>query len=518
MKLTQGLRRSAQLKANHPATIFGARQRTWAELKDRVARLASGLVSLGLEPGDRVATLSLNSDRYIEAYFAIWWAGGVIVPGNNRWTLAEHRFALADTGPELLLVDRTFAEIGAELAIGSSVKAVVYLDEGAAPRGMIASESLVESFGPMVDACAEDDALAAVFYTGGTTGQPKGVMLSHRSLMSNFLCSTATSFVSGDAIFLHSAPMFHLADASVIVGITMVGGTHAIIPSFIPAAFAEAVATYGVTDVVAVPTMFAMLREHADVHPTDFSSVVRVTYGASPISEMLLHHAMELFPKAAFRQGYGQTELSPTVTLLTDEFHRTAPDGKSYLRSAGRPLVGIDIKIVDDHMVERDAGQVGEIVVYSPGAMLGYWNRPELTRRTLVEGWVRTGDAGYVDEDGFLFLVDRVKDMILSGGENVFSAEVENALSAHPDVAECAVIGVPDERWGERVHALVRLTDGATHSAEDVIVHCRSLIAAYKCPKTIEFRAEPLPLSAVGKVLKSELRKPYWPDDGRRIN
>jgi long-chain acyl-CoA synthetase len=227
---------------------------------------------------------------------------------------------------------------------------------------------------------------------------------------------------------------------------------------------------------------------------------------------------MEMFPNAAFRQAYGQTELSPVATILTPEFHKVSPGGKSYLRSAGRAVVGVDVKIVDVEMAEQPLGAVGEIAVRSPGAMLGYWNLPELTRQTLVDGWVRTGDAGYMDEAGFIYLVDRVKDMIVSGGENVYSAEVENALCAHELVVECAVIGTPDERWGERVHAVVRLRGDAELSAEALIDHCRTLVATYKCPRSVEFRTEPLPLSGAGKILKTELRKAHWPDGARRIH
>jgi len=343
-------------------------------------------------------------------------------------------------------------------------------------------------------------------------------MLSHRSLISSFLCSSVTMPIRHDAIFLHSPPMFHLADAAMIIGITMMGATHAIVPFFSPENVATAIAAERVTDIVLVPTMFGMLREYALSHAVDFSSVRKVAYGASPISETLLRQAMEMFPNAEFRQAYGQTELSPVATILTPEFHRPQPGGKSYLRSAGQAIVGVDVRIVDETMNEQPRGKVGEIAVRSPGAMLGYWKLPELTRETLVGGWVRTGDAGYMDEDGFIYLVDRVKDMIVSGGENVYSAEVENALAAHERVVECAVIGVPDEKWGESVHAIVRLRGEAALSPDDLIAHCRTLIAGYKCPRSVEFRTEPLPLSGAGKILKTELRKPYWPEGARAIH
>ncbi len=518
MNLTQGLHRSAQLRPGGAATIFGDRRRDWGEVKARVARLAAGLVSLGLKPGDRVAPIALNSDRYIELYFAIWWAGGVIVPGNTRWALAEHIYALQDSGASILVVDRAFADLAGPIREACPMRATVFLDDGPAPDGAVGVEELIAGSAPMADACGQDDELAGLFYTGGTTGRSKGVMLSHKSLITNFLCSTATMPSRQDAIFLHSPPMFHLADAAMVIGMTIIGATHAVVPFFSPESVARAIEAERVTDIVLVPTMFGMMREYAAANTVDFSSVLKVAYGASPISETLLKQAMEMFPNAAFRQAYGQTELSPVATVLLPEFHKPQPDGKSYLRSAGQAIVGVDVRIIDEAMNELPLGEVGEIAVRSPGAMLGYWNLPELTAQTLVDGWVRTGDAGYMDEQGFVYLVDRVKDMIVSGGENVFSAEVENALAAHEHVVECAVIGVPDEKWGERVHAIVRLRGEAVVAPEDLIAHCRTLIAGYKCPRSVELRSEPLPLSGAGKILKTELRKPYWPEDGRRIN
>jgi long-chain acyl-CoA synthetase len=312
--------------------------------------------------------------------------------------------------------------------------------------------------------------------------------------------------------------MFHLADAAMVIGVTMVGGTHVVVPFFSPQSVIDAIAAEGVTDLVLVPTMFSMLGEYVADRPADLTSVRKVVYGASPVSEALLRRTMQLFPNAEFQQAYGQTELSPVATILTPATHRAADASTPYLRSAGQAIVGVEVRIVDDALNERPLGEVGEIAVRSPGAMLGYWNLPELTRATLVDGWVRTGDAGYMDGEGFVYLVDRVKDMIVSGGENVFSAEVENALSAHEHVVECAVIGAPDERWGERVHAIVRLRGDVRLSPDEIIDHCRALIAGYKCPRSVEFRTDPLPLSGAGKILKTELRKAYWPEDGRRIN
>ena len=518
MHLTQGLHRSLQQRANELATVFGGRRQTWRTLAERVARLAGALVSNGLKPGERVAVIALNSDRYLEAFYAVAWAGGVIVPGNTRWALGEHAYGLTDAGVRFLLVDATFAGLIAPLRQACPAIEAIYLGDGEAPPGALAVEELIATSVPIEDRCARDDALMGIFYTGGTTGHPKGVMLSHRNVVSSCFYSLASLRFHSAPVYLHAAPMFHVADAGVTVTMTMLGATHVAIPSFNAEAAVRAIVAEGVTEILLVPTMFGILHQYLVSHTADLSSVRNVIYGASPITESLLKKAMEIFPNAAFYQGYGQTELSPAATLLMPEFHFPRENGKSYLRSAGRAMVGVDLKIVDETLAQRPHGEVGEVAVRSDGVMLGYWGEPELTRQTIVDGWVRTGDAGYMDEEGFLFLVDRMKDMIVSGGENIFSAEVENALSSHADVLECAVIGVPDDEWVERVHAVVRLKSGSRADQAELIAHCRTLIAGYKVPRTIEFRDEPLPLSAAGKVLKTELRKPYWPQGGRGVN
>jgi len=389
------------------------------------------------------------------------------------------------------------------------------LGDGEPPPGTLTVDDLIATSPPIDDRCARDDALMGIFYTGGTTGYPKGVMLSHRSIVTSCFYSLASLRLHNEPVYLHAAPMFHVADAGVAVTITMVGGTHVTIPSFNAEAAVHAIAAEGVTEILLVPTMFGILHQYLASHTADLSSVKNVIYGASPITESLLKKAMAVFPNAALYQGYGQTELSPGATFLMPEFHLLRESGKSYLRSAGRAMVGVDLRIIDETLAERPRG---EVAVRSDGVMLGYWGDQELTRQTIVDGWVRTGDAGYMDEEGFLFLVDRMKDMIVSGGENIYSAEVENALSSHTSVLECAVIGVPDNEWGERVHAIVRLKSKDNVEAAELIAHCRNSIAGYKIPRTIEFRDEPLPLSAAGKVLKTELRKPHWPEAGRGVS
>ena len=312
---------------------------------------------------------------------------------------------------------------------------------------------------------------------------------------------------------MHSAPMFHLADGSGWVARNVVGGTHVILPGFTAETVAEAVERYQITDMFLAPTMIQMLVDSQAARDHDLSSLRHLLYGASPISQALLERTMALLPQATLLQAYGMTELSPTTTVLTAEEHADP----ALLRSAGRAVPIAEVKVVDENDNEVARGTVGEVVARGPHVMLGYWNRPEETAKALRGGWMHTGDGGYLDDNGYLFIVDRIKDMIVTGGENVYSAEVENALAQHPAVATCAVIGVPDADWGERVHAVVVLHDGGTATAGELREHCGALIARYKAPRTVDF-VDALPLTAAAKVDKRTLRQSYWKDEARSVS
>jgi long-chain acyl-CoA synthetase len=496
MQLTQGLRRSADLFGDRVAAIMGGRRSTWRDIGSRVARLAAGLLGLGARRGDRIVILALNSDRYIESYYAILWAGCIAVPLNTRWAWAEIAHALSDSEPSLILIDAHFGHLAPELAKTCPVIAM----EGTQPD--LPCFDTLAGYDPMPDESGSGDDLAMIFYTGGTTGHSKGVMLSHANLVSNFFAQQSILQYPTDTVFLHVAPMFHMADACCLFGMTTIGAAHVALPVFNPAEVVDTIVREQVSAVMLVPTMIAMLVEALQDRKADMSCLRRIFYGASPISEAVLSAAMATFPNARFSQGYGQTELSPVATVLEHEDHL-----RGYLRSAGRPIPTVDLRVVDETMRDRSYGEVGEIAVRGPGVMMGYWRQPDLTRTTIIDGWLRTGDAGYRDAEGYVFLVDRVKDMIVSGGENVYSVEVENALMSHPAVRQCAVIGVPDERWGEAVHAFVQLHPDGDASADTLIAHTRELIAGYKCPRSFTFREDPLPLSGAGKILKTELRK-----------
>lgn len=503
MQVTLALHRASLLQPDHTFTICGDRIRTVEQVHNRVARLAAGLVDLGVGQGDRVGILALNSDRYVEYLLAVPWAGGVINPVNIRWSPAEIAYSLADCQTEVLLVDDTFAGMVPLLRQSTSqLRAVIFCGDGATPADLIGYEDLIASQQPVADACRQGEDLYGIFYTGGTTGQPKGVMLSHDNVLVSAMGGLATGEVlTRGGVLLHAAPMFHLADLAAWAMGMLVGSTHVTIPAFSAAGVIEAIEAHAVNDMLLVPTMIQMLIEAPELTGRHLPTVRRIIYGASPINEAVLRRAFEVLPNSEFTQGYGMTELSPMATMLLPEDHREP----SLLRSAGRPVVHASVRIVDPTGTELEPGAVGEICVRGDNVMQGYWNQPSQTAEAIRDGWMHTGDGGYLDDRGYLFVVDRIKDMIISGGENIYSAEVENALVKHPAVAQCAVIAVPDADWGERVHAVIVRRAGAQPDAAELQAFCRTLIAGYKVPRSFDF-VEALPMSAAGKVLKRELR------------
>jgi long-chain acyl-CoA synthetase len=517
VNITQGLRRALQINPTGRATVFGDRRRNWREIGERVARLASGLRSLGAGEGERVAVLMLNSDRYLELYLATGWAGAVIVPLNIRWSAIENEDALRDCRARILVVDKTFAATGASLAKTLPELSLIFADDGPALPEAENCETLIEHSPSMPDAMRAGADLAGIFYTGGTTGRSKGVMLSHRNLMVNALNTLGEGLFPGSSIYLHAAPMFHLANGAAMYSLLLSGGSNVIIQGFSPETAMNAIQTERVTDVLLVPTMIQMLVDHPALGSYDLSSLRNIVYGASPISEALLDRAMVALPGVQFTQAYGMTELSPMATLLPWKDHNADGRAKGRHRGAGRATLDCEVRIVDADDKPVPSGTVGEIVVRGDNVMMGYWERPEETARAVIDGWMHTGDGGYMDEDGFIYVVDRVKDMIISGGENVYSVEVENAIAQHPAVAQCAVIGIPSAQWGEQVHAVVVTRSGGQVSEEELIAFCRTLIAGYKCPRSVDISGTPLPLSGAGKVLKRELRRPFWESRARQV-
>ncbi len=518
MYLTQSLHRAVQQHPERIALRCGQRQRSFRAYADRVARLAGALQQLGMREGDRVAMLALNADRYLEYQMAVPWGGGVMNPCNIRWSAAEILYALDDSGSTILLVDDNFLPMVAQLRREArALREVVHCGDGDTPAGMHSYEALIAATAPVPDAGRRGDDLAGIFYTGGTTGFPKGVMLSHTNMVSSSLALHAEGMARPGGTYLHAAPMFHLADMAMSMMHCIEGNSHSFIPAFHPEAVLDTIARDRVSCVLLVPTMIQMLVDHPAMRqPRDLGALKTIIYGASPISEAVLDRAMAALPGVDFVQAYGMTELSPLATVNPAWTHTAEGRRTGKHRAAGRAGYCVELRIVDADGREVPRGTVGEVVVRGPNVMQGYWNQPALTAAAVRDGWMHTGDGAWMDEDGFIYIADRMKDMIITGGENVYSGEVENAVAQHPAVAACAVIGIPDDQWGEAVHAVVVCKPGQAVSAADLIAHCKSLIAGYKCPRSLAF-AEALPLSGAGKVLKTKLREPFWQGRARNV-
>lgn len=499
--ITQPLRRAAKLWSSSPALLREEGALTWKELETGVAKFAQFLRDFGVSKGDRVAILSQNSESFFQFYMAAPWADVIMVSINTRWSEEEMLTALDDCGAIILLVDKQFESMGQGLLTRSdSIRQVVNIEHESCLSAM-------SGLMPLRDSGRCDDDTVALFYTGGTTGRSKGVMLNSVGLLTTGLQVQAHSGLDHSAVVLHVAPFFHMAAGGIIYATLLAGASSVVLPAFVPSVVAQAIQQHGVTHILLVPTMIEMLLYDPSFSSYDLSSLRRIVYGSSPMPESLLRLAMERLPGVEFTQFYGMTELSPVATVLPPEDHNKVGAGPSRLRSAGVPIELADLRIVDDQGNEVPQGQVGEVTVAGPSVMQGYWNNPDATAAAIRGGYMHTGDAGYCDEDGYLYLVDRIKDMIISGGENVYSTEVEQAVYQYPGVQECAVVGAPDPRWGESVSAVIYPEAGCTIDEVKIKEFCASKIANYKCPKKVVITSEPLPKTAAGKIAKTEIRK-----------
>jgi long-chain acyl-CoA synthetase len=487
----QPLNRALSIAAGSPAVVCQDNRRTYSELGSRCRRLAGGLSRLGLVPHDRIGVVGLNSDRYLELYLGLPAAGFALVPVNSRLAPAEMRAILEDAGVSLLFAD-------ADYPGAADVKQVLTMPGDY--EDLIASADEA----PWGDGAAEDD-LAALFYTSGTTGAAKGAMHTHRSLVTSALHFMATWPFDHQTRWLVGSPMFHTGGIIGTLATVWAGGSHVILPRFDPELAVDLIEREAVTHTLLVPTMLAAAANAQLARPRDVSSLRYLSHGASPISAETLRRTRLAFPGAELLHVYGTTEATPITTLLP---HEERILNTPLIRSCGQPAVGVEIRVVDSSEAEVPPGTVGELLVRSPSLMAGYWRKPEATAEVMSGDWYRTGDLGYRDEQSYLYLVDRAKDMIVSGGENIYSTEVEEALSSHPAVEEAAVFGVPDPRWGEAVYAVVFSRQQVT--PDELAAHCRQRIAGFKVPRHIEVRTEPLPKSAAGKILKRELREPHW--------
>lgn len=518
MFFTQAIKRAAQVAGARRSTIHGSRQRTWRQTLERVTRLASSLREAGAVDGRRVAILALNSDRYFEAMYACAWAGAVFVPLNTRWSTPELLYALEDCDAKILMVDDEFAPNVADIISRRELDVVIYMGENSVPAAMAGFEDLVRRGAGCPDAARNGDDLCGIFYTGGTTGHPKGVMLSNKNIIFASLNWLACLRVTGETVYMHSAGFFHLGGASPAFATTLAGGANVILRKFEPTPAMRAIQQHRVNYTLLIPVMLNTLINDPELSNYDLSSVRMCHYGGSPMPEAVLRSAMTKLPTWCFYQGYGLTETSAVLTTLDWADHAVEGPRAKTLTSAGKVSPGWEMKIASAEGKELPPGGVGEILVRGAGIMLGYWGKPDATSAVIRDGWMHTGDGGFIDDEGLLFIVDRVKDMIISGGENIFSTEVENALYKHPAVLECAVIGIPDEVWGEKVHAVVVPREGANISKDELLEHCRSLIAGYKCPRSFEITNERLPVSPTGKVTKNVIRAKFWGGRSRNVN
>ena len=502
MSLHQLLLNAAQAAPRATAVSHLGRSADWRDLVSRVARRAARLLSTGSRPGDRIAVLAANVPEHLEALFAVPWAGLSLVPLNTRLSQAEQRYILAHSQCRHLLHDERNAARAGALAVDCDDLSVVPLD----PIDAWDSDRDALSGGPRAPFVpAAPRATVAIVYTGGTTGPPKGVELSHEALLLQALAAKDNFRLDESTVFVHTAPMFHVADLTAGLGVTAAAGRHCFLPEFSPSGLLDLVEQEGVDVAILVPTMISATLDGARERPGVVRRLRRILYGAAPIQEPVLRRLMAAAPDVELIQVYGQTEVGGACTILPARDHVLEGPRAGKLGSAGRVLPAFALRIADESGGELDRGSVGEIQVSGPGVMTSYWNDPDLTSQTRRDGWLRTGDLGSLDEDGYLTVVGRLKDMIITGGENVFAGEVESALMYHDAVQAAAVIGVPDETWGEAVHAVVVLVPGRSASVAELVAHCRRRIAHYKCPRSISFRQGSLPMSGVGKVRKVDL-------------
>ncbi len=504
LTLAQTLSRNIRHHGGSTAIIDGARRLTWREFGARVERAAGVLAALGIGRGDRFAIHAPNGPRFEELRWAGFRQGAIPVPVNWRLAPPEIAHILDDSECRAVFVDDRFTEAfeAPELA-GRPIRPIAL---SAAYDDLLADAGVSDPAG----AEADDDAI--LYYTGGTTGRAKGVRLSHANIISNGLAFGLAQGARADDVFLHAAPMFHSADLLATAWF-VAGAAHAYLPAFSPAAFLETLAATRATVTVTVPTMLIMLLGDPGFADADVSSLRTMIFGASPMDPEWIRRVAAAFPGAGLSNCYGLTETAPDLTVFEPgDFGRAIETGAPEIASVGKPNALVELRVMDADGAEVAPGEPGELWARGPNISAGYLNLAELSREVLAGGWLRTGDIARIDDNGYVYLLDRAKDMVITGGENVYSSEVEAALYRHEDVHECAVIGVPDERLGEALFAVIVARPGAVPDEDAIIEHCRAHIAGYKIPRRMAF-VEAMPKSAMGKILKAELRAVYGAAD-----
>jgi long-chain acyl-CoA synthetase len=500
------LERAASERPDRLAVVGDGVRYDYRTLAERVDRLAAGLQAIGVRRDDRVAILDKNGPRYLELYFALPRIGAVAVPLNYRLALPELAYIVGDSTAATLLYGAEYAPHLPALREAGIVSCLPIEDDAVlAPRGT-----------PPTPVERSSDDVFLQMYTSGTTGRPKGAMLTHANMIANTLTALAERDYGPDDTYLHVAPLYHCADLELYYGMSWAMAGNVVLREFRPEAVLEIIERERVTIAFLVPAMINFLLEHPDLEKRDLSSLRLIVYGGSAIPEERLRTALARLP-CRFTQGYGLTETSPILCVLPPGDHVLEGPHVRRIQSCGRPATGVEVRIVDDEDRECAVEVVGEIVARGKNIMKGYWKNPEATARALRGGWFHTGDMGFRDADGYIYIVDRKHDMIVTGGENVYPREIEEVLYRHPAVLEAAVIGVPSERWGEAVKAVVVLREGKTASEQELIEHVRENLAHYKAPSSVDFVGA-LPRNPSGKVLKTVLRERFWQGHSRRVS
>lgn len=514
------IRQQAKDQGDALVFTFEGDEMSYAQLDAGSSRAANALASLGVKKGDRIAYMGKNSHLYFEILLGAAKIGAVMTPVNWRLAGPEVTYIVNNCQAKILFIGPEFVDLVKQIKPQFEYVETIFCSEQADEEfpGYPAWRDGFPDVDPMVACAPDDDALQ--LYTSGTTGHPKGAIMTGYSIFGARSKLTDDDLADwqrsqpGETMLL-AMPCFHIGGTGSGLGNMYSGGHAVVVREYDPTQALEFIEQYGISKIFMVPAAIQILLNHPRVGEVDFSKLKYISYGASPIPLEMMKQSIDMFG-CEFIQMYGMTETSGTIVALPPEDHD--PNGNDKMRSVGKPLQGVEVKIIDEDGNTLPAREVGEIATRSSFNMKGYWNMDEATAATIdADGWLRTGDAGYFDEDGYLYIHDRVKDMIISGGENIYPAEVENAIYGHPAIADVAVIGVPDEKWGEAVKACVVLKDGAEIAEADLIAHARTNIAGFKCPKSVDFIPE-LPRNPSGKILRRELRSPYWEGKDRAVN
>ena len=514
MNVYMTLRKALDFYPEKIAVIDGKRSYTYRQIGKRVAGLARFLKSQGIQTADRISILEVNSHKFLEVYYAVAGLGAILNPLNYRLAAREVAYILKDAGSRWLISSTRFAPLVIEaLKKGSPLEGILWMGEGPEESTSIQCHSYEDvvsaNSGDFQANSVDENQVAHLYYTSGTTGRPKGVMLTHKNVCHHALGTIAELKLVDTDIWGHIAPMFHLADAWATFALTWVGGRHIMVGEFEAATVMATIEKEKMTLSNLIPTMLNLMIKHPRVKEFDFSSLRVILSGGAPIAPEIVRSIMETFG-CDYIQTYGMTETSPylTFSILKAHLKALSPEEQlTYKSKTGRPFMGVDLKVVDEDgvLIAADGQQVGEIWVQGDSVTPGYWNLAEETANAFTDGWLRTGDLATLDSEGYVNIVDRKKDMIVTGGENVYSTEVENVLYMHPKILEAAVFGVPDERWGEAVNAAIVLKAGEAATQEEIIDFCKEYQAAYKAPKAVVFLDE-LPKTGSGKIYKKGLR------------